>query len=226
MKNIANDDLVAETRYRVNNLDIDYLLSSGQLSQMIKDNPSTPFPEAISTERPDRTSSYLLLGRVAILINGSPFALIVPAVLIDFLTSPEDYNLNYHYANFLRFLRTIALLFALFLPGLYIAITMYHHELIPSELLFAIISAREAIPFPIFFEIIIMEISFELIQEASIRVPATFSTTVRNNWSSYFGRCRCFCKYCKSYSYYSYCFCWNLLICNTRYSITIYFKNI
>ncbi len=186
IKNIANDDLIAEVKYRVNNLDIDYLLSSGQLSQIIKDNPSTSFPQAISTERPDRTSNYLLLGRVAILINGSPFALIVPAIFIDFLTSPEDFNLNYHYANFLKGLRSIALLFALFLPGLYIAITMYHYELIPSELLFAIISAREAIPFPIFFEIIIMEISFELIQEASIRVPATFSTTVRNNWCSYF----------------------------------------
>lgn len=192
IKNIANDDLVAEVKYRVNNLDIDYLLSSGQLSQIIKDNPTTPFPQAISTERPDRTSSYLLLGRIAILVNGSPFALIVPAILIDFLTSPEDYNLNYHYANFLRGLRSIALMFALFLPGLYIAITMYHQELIPSELLFTIISAREAIPFPIFFEIIIMEVSFELIQEASIRVPATFSTTVRNNWSSYFGRCSSF----------------------------------
>ncbi len=189
IKNIANDDLVAEVKYRVNNLDIDYLLSTGQLSQIIKDNPTTPFPQAISTERPDRTSSYLLLGRIAILVNGSPFALIVPAILIDFLTSPEDYNLNYHYANFLRGLRSIALLFALFLPGLYIAITMYHQELIPSELLFTIISAREAIPFPIFFEIIIMEVSFELIQEASIRVPATFSTTVRNNWSTYFRRC-------------------------------------
>lgn len=192
IKNIANDDLVAEVKHRVNNLDIDYLLSSGQLSQIIKDNPTTPFPQAISTERPDRTSSYLLLGRIAIIVNGSPFALIVPAILIDFLTSPEDYNLNYHYANFLRGLRSIALLFALFLPGLYIAITMYHQELIPSELLFAIISAREAIPFPIFFEIIIMEVSFELIQEASIRVPATFSTTVRNNWRPNFRRCSSF----------------------------------
>lgn len=215
IKNIANDDLVAEVKYRVNNLDIDYLLSSGQLSQIIKDNPTTPFPQAISTERPDRTSSYLLLGRIAIIVNGSPFALIVPAILIDFLTSPEDYNLNYHYANFLRGLRSIALLFALFLPGLYIAITMYHQELIPSELLFAIISAREAIPFPIFFEIIIMEVSFELIQEASIRVPATFSTTVRNNWSPHLRRCSSFSQYCKSNSYYYCCFSWNMFICNT-----------
>ncbi len=185
IKNITNDDLVAEAKYRINNLDIDYLLSSGQLIQFIKDSPKMAFPQTISTERPDKTSQYLLLGRIAILINGSPFSVILPACLIDFLTSPEDSNLNYHYANFLKILRSIALISALLVPGLYIAITMYHYELIPSELLFAIVAAREAIPFPILFEIIIMEASFELIQEASIRVPSSFSTTVRNNWCSY-----------------------------------------
>lgn len=178
LKNIANDDLVAEAKYRVNNLKIDYLISSGQLEQFIKDASTTAFPQTISTERPDRTCNYILKGRVVILVNGSPFAIILPAVLTDFLSSPEDFNLNYHYANFLRILRCLALIFALFLPGMYIAITMYHYELIPSELLFAITAAREAIPFPIIFEIIIMEVSFELIQEASIRVPSSFSTTV------------------------------------------------
>lgn len=178
LKDIANDDLVAEAKYRVNNLKIDYLISSGQLEQFIKDDSTTAFPQTISTERPDRTCNYILKGRVVILVNGSPFSIILPAVLTDFLSSPEDFNLNYHYANFLRFLRGLALICALLLPGMYIAITMYHYELIPSELLFAIIAAREAIPFPIIFEIIIMEVSFELIQEASIRVPASFSTTV------------------------------------------------
>ncbi|MCI8277174.1 MAG: spore germination protein, partial [Clostridia bacterium] len=112
------------------------------------------------------------------LINGSPYAIILPAILIDFLASPEDSNLNYHYANFLRLIRCFAMFFALLLPGLYVAITTYHQELIPSELLFAIVNAREAIPFPILFEILIMESSFELIQEASIRVSSSFSTTI------------------------------------------------
>lgn len=178
LKDIANDDLVAETKYRVSNLDIDFLLSTGQLEQLILDNPSSPMPQLISTERPDRTSNYLLIGRVAILVNGSPFALVLPAVFIDFLTSTEDVNFNFIYANFLRIIRAFALICALLLPGLYIAITNYHYELIPSELLFAIITSREAIPFPIIFEILIMEFSFELIQEASIRVSSSFSTTV------------------------------------------------
>lgn len=100
MKNITNDDLIAEAKYRINNLEIDTLLSSGQLEQFIKDSSTTAFPQTISTERPDKTCNYLLEGRIAVLVNGSPFSIILPAVLIDFLTSPEDVNLNYNYANF------------------------------------------------------------------------------------------------------------------------------
>ena len=178
IKNIANDDLVAEVKYRVNNLDIDYLLSSGQLEQLIKDNPSASFPQTIATERPDRVCNYLLNGRIAIIVNGTPFVLVVPAVFIDFLTAAEDINLNYHFANLLKLIRAIALFFAILLPGLYVAITTHHQELIPSELLFAIANARDAIPFPVIFEIIIMEISFELIREAGLRVSSSFSTTI------------------------------------------------
>ena len=178
IKNIANDDLVAEAKYRINNLKMDSLLSSGQLEHFIKDKPGNSFPQAISTERPDRVSSYLLNGRIAIIVNGTPFVLVVPAIFIDFLDSGEDKNLSYAFANFLRFIRAIALFFAIFLPGMYVAITNFHQELIPSELLFAIANAREAIPFPVIFEIILMEISFELIREAGLRVSSSFSTTV------------------------------------------------
>lgn len=178
MKNITNDDLVAEAKYRLNNIKIDYLLSSGQLEQLIQDDSKALFPEIISTERPDKTSHYLLNGKVALLVNGSPYAIILPATFIDFISSPEDTNLNYNYTNFLRIIRCVALFFALLLPGLYVAVTNYHQELIPSELLFAIVNAREAIPFPVLFEILIMEFSFELIQEASVRVSSSFSTTI------------------------------------------------
>lgn len=178
MKNITNDDLVAEVKYRINNLDLDYLTSSGQLEQLIQDNKLSPFPQILTTERPDRVSNSLLLGKVAIIINGTPFALIVPAIFIDFIASPEDENLNSLFANFLRLIRCIAIFFALFLPGFYVAITNFHQELIPSELLFAISSSREAIPFPVIFEIILMEISFELIREAGLRISSSFSTTV------------------------------------------------
>ena len=183
MKNIANDDLVAEVKFRINNLKIDSLLSSGQLENLIKDDINNIFPEIIATERPDRTCNYLLNGRIALIINGSPYALIVPAILIDFFSSSEDMNLNYIFSNFLKIIRIIALFIATFLPGLYIAITIFHQEFLPDELLFAIVSSRENIPFSLIFEIIIMEIAFELIREAGIRVPSPLRTNNRNCWS-------------------------------------------
>ena len=149
---------------------------------MIKDNINNLYPEIIATERPDRTSNYLLNGRVALLINGSPYALIIPAILIDFFSSSEDMNLNYLFSNFLKIIRMFALFIATFLPGIYIAITMYHQEFIPDELLFALVSSRENIPFSIIFEIIIMEIAFELIREAGIRVPSPLRSNNRNCW--------------------------------------------
>lgn len=178
LKNVANSDLVAEVRYRVSNLAIDYLISSGQLEQLIQDDNNSSLPQLISTERPDKTANLLFDGRVAIIVNGSPYVLVVPAIFSDFLSSPEDYNLKHQYANFLRILRVVAITFALLLPGIYMAIANFHQEIIPTELLYTIISARETVPFPILFEILIMELSFELIREASIRVPSPVGQTI------------------------------------------------
>lgn len=178
MKNIASDDLVSEVKYRINNLDIDYLVSSGQLEQLIQDNGSVVFPEMIATERPDKASNHLLEGRVVVIVNGSPYVLIMPGVLVDFMSSPEDLNLRFQYANLLRIVRYIAAFLAIFLPGLYVAITNYNRELIPTELLFAISASRETVPFPILFEILIMEIAFELIREAGLRVPSPIGPTI------------------------------------------------
>jgi spore germination protein KA len=178
IKNIANPDLVSEVTYRINNLDIDYLISSGQLEQLIQDSPNSLYPQIIATERPDKTTNYLLEGRVIALVNGSPFALIMPGVFTDFLSSPEDLNLKYQFSNLEKIVRLISTFLSVLLPGLYIAITNYHHELIPTELLFTIAAARESIPFPTIVEILIMEISFELIREAGLRVPTPLGTTI------------------------------------------------
>jgi len=182
MKNIANNDLVAEVKYRVNNLDIDYLTSSGQLEQLIEDDDSFSLPQLIATERPDKASNHLLEGRVVVIVNGSAYALIAPGTFIDYLTSPEDTNLRYQFSNMLKILRTLALIITLFLPGIYIAITTYHQELLPTELLFAIVASRELVPFPLLFEIILMEISFELIREARITCSFSYWTNNRYNW--------------------------------------------
>ena len=183
MKNIANNDLVAEVKYRINNLELDNVISSGQLEQLIEDNNSL-FPEIIASERPDKAANHLLEGRVVVIVNGSPYVLIMPGVFIDFLSSPEDVNLEYHYSNLLKFVRIIAFIITLFLPGFYVAISNYHTELLPTELLFTIAASRNTVPFPVIFEILLMEFSFELIREAGLRVPSPIGPTIRN--------CRCF----------------------------------
>lgn len=178
IKDIANNNLVSEVKYRINNLDIDYIISSGQLEELIKENSKSSIPETLSTERPDTASTALLEGKVVVIVNGSPTAIIMPCTFFDFLTSPEDKNLNSNLANFLKLLRLLASLISILLPGLYIAITNFHEELIPTELLFSIISSRQSVPISIELEIILMVIIFELIHEAGIRVPSPIGPTM------------------------------------------------
>ena len=178
IKDIANSSLVSETKYRLNNLNVDYVLSSSELIQLIKDDPETTLPEILTTERADKACSSLLQGRVILIYNGSPYALILPVTLFDFITSQEDMNLNYHFANLLKIIRGIAFFITLLLPGLYLAVTIYHRELLPTELLYSIVASRVNVPFPILVEILIMELSFELIREAGLRVPSPLGSTV------------------------------------------------
>ena len=178
MKNIANSDLVGEVKFRLSNLSIDSLLSTGQLEQLLDEEETFGVPQLISTERPDKCCKYLFQGRVIILVNGNPYALIAPATIEDFLFSPEDKNLKPMFANFLRAIRLIAGIITLLLPGLYIAVTSFHQEILPTELLFSILSARENVPFPMIFELLLMEFSFELIREAGLRVPTPIGSTI------------------------------------------------
>lgn len=178
IKSLANEDLVAKVRYRINNLSVDYLISSGQLEQLIQDSPESLFPQMVATERPDKVSNFLLEGRVVIVVNGSPYVLVAPGVFVDFITSPEDLNLKYQFSNLEKIIRLLAIFLSLLLPGIYIAVTNYHQELIPTELLFTIAAARESVPFPTFVEILLMEVSFELIREAGLRVPTPLGSTI------------------------------------------------
>ena len=178
IKDITNDNLVAEAKYRLNNLEIDSLLSAGELEQLLTDTNVLGIPKILVSERPDNAVKALLQGRVVIIVNGSPYALILPAILIDFLSSPEDTNLKTVFGNFLKVIRIISAFFALLLPGLYIAITSFHREIIPTELLYSILSSRQSVPFPIILEILTMEISFEIIREAGLRVPSPIGPTL------------------------------------------------
>ena len=178
IKSIANSDLVSEVQYRLNNLQVDSLLSSGELEQLIVDSNDLGIPRIISTERPDTTSRYLLQGRVIVIVNGSPYALVIPATITDFLSTPEDINLKQPFSNFLRAIRLLGAIITLLLPGIYIAIASFHQEIFPTELLFTVLAARENVPFPVIVEILLMEISFELIREAGLRVPSPIGSTI------------------------------------------------
>lgn len=178
IKELANSDLVSEVEYRLNNIEVDSLVSAGELEQLISDSNNLSISRIVSTERPDTASKYLLQGRVIVIVNGTPFALVMPSTIVDFLSTPEDTNMKAHFANFLKGIRILAALITLLLPGIYVAITSFHQEIIPTELLFSILSARESVPFPVIVEILLLEVSFELIREAGIRVPSPISFTI------------------------------------------------
>jgi spore germination protein KA len=178
IKDVVNEALVADIRRRLEGIRVDYLLDAGALEQLIEDSTIYPSPQMISTERPDYVSELLVSGRVAIIVDGSPNVLVVPITAYDLMHSPEDNYIRYPYVNLLRYIRYIAGFLALLLPGLYVAVTNYHHEMIPTDLLLAIEASREKVPFPSLVEILLMELSFELIREAGLRVPGPIGPTL------------------------------------------------
>lgn len=178
IRDIANDSLVKEVMRRVKGVKVDYIFDTGELEQLIEDNTLLAAPQIIATERPDRVAMMLAQGNIAVILDGSPFVLVMPATITEFLHTTEDTNIRYPYVNFIRIIRIIGVLIALLLPGLYIAVTNFHQEMIPTNLLFAIEASRENVPFPSVVEILIMEFSFELIREAGIRVPGAIGSTI------------------------------------------------
>ncbi len=178
IKGITNPQIIKEVKRRINSIDIDFISSDGTLEQLIEDHPLATFPQILTTERPDRTASFLMEGRVAIISDGSPYASIVPSTFFDMIHTSEDYSLRWQYGTSLRIVRIISAGLAVFLPGIYLALTLYHHEMIPTELLASMVRAKENIPFPLVVEILLMEFSWELIREAGVRVPGVIGQTL------------------------------------------------
>lgn len=178
LKDVVNPAIVEEVRRRLSKIKTDFLVSAGMLEELIEDNPYSIIPTILNTERPDRTASHIVEGRVIIIMDGTPFALIVPVTMNALMHSPEDAALKWQYTTGLRFIRFIAFLAGSMLPGLYIAFTTFHREMIPTDLLIAIAKAKENVPFPTLVEILLMELGFELIREAGIRVPGIVGNTL------------------------------------------------
>ncbi|HWR45457.1 spore germination protein [Sporomusa sp.] len=178
VKSIANSSLVAEVKRRVGSIMTDFIDDIGVLEQLIEDHPSLPFPQTISTERPDRVSVHLAEGRVAILLEGNPFVLVVPVNMFSLLHSAEDFSLKVPAGSFMRLLRVAGTTISTMLPAFYIAISYFHQEALPTELVLAVVGSREDVPFPAYFEVIVMELSFELLREASLRIPNILGSTI------------------------------------------------
>ncbi len=171
IKGLAAPELLEEVRERLKRIDADAVLSSNFVEEMIADSPYSPFPQTLATERPDRVCSYLLEGKAVLIIDTTPFTLVVPATLPMLLQSPEDYYHPFAISTAVRWLRYFALLISVTASPFYVAITTYHQEMLPFELLLSIAAARQGVPFPAALEALLLEVTFELLREAGIRLP-------------------------------------------------------
>ncbi len=178
VRGVAEDRLVQEVKQRLSAIRIDAIQGSGYIEELIRDQTITPFPTLYSTERPDMAVGQLLEGRVAIVVDGTPFTLSVPTNFSQFLKSTEDYYLRFHFAVFMRIVRYASFFILLLLPSIYIAVTTFHHEMIPTILVINLLAQREGIPFPAFFEALLMEVSFEIMREAGVRMPRAVGQAV------------------------------------------------
>ncbi len=175
---VTNKRLVSEVRERLNNIETDYIFSSSDVEMLIETKTYTPLTRTLKTERPDKAASMLAEGKVVVIVQGSPFVLVLPTTAVDLVEASEDNYVRVPEANFMKIIRLLGIGLSLLLPGVFIAIMMFHKDILPTDLLLAIEATREAVPFPLVMELVLMEIAFELIKEASVRVPGSVGSTL------------------------------------------------
>ncbi len=178
LKGTVREDILAEVIKRLENVDIEAVLDSGYIEQYIEDSKTSPFPLVQLTERPDKAAAEILEGRVAVVVDNSPFVMLVPVVLASFYQASEDYYQRWEIMSFVRIIRYLAGFFAFALPGLYIAVTLYQPSMIAGELAFKLAGARATVPIPTIAEVIFMELAFEALREAGIRLPSSVGSTL------------------------------------------------
>ncbi|MFD0696967.1 spore germination protein [Paenibacillus sp. GCM10027628] len=178
IKEIAQESLILEARNRLKQIQIDGIFESSNIEELIQDEIITPFPTIYNSERPDVVALELMQGKVAILVDGTPFVLIAPALFESFLKASEDYYHRVDISTLVRMLRYAGFLIALLSPSLYVAITTFHQEMLPTQLLISLAAQREGIPFPAFIEALLMEITFEILREAALRMPRSIGSAL------------------------------------------------
>ena len=178
MEDLVRPEILQKVEEQLDHMDLDGMLDSGYVEQLLEKRQFSPFPQLQMTERPDKTAAALLEGRVVLLIDNTPYAILLPATLNTFFQAAEDYYERWEIMSFIRFIRFGAAFLAVTLPGLYIAFAVYHPQLMPTALALKVASTRGAIPFSVIGEVLIMELSFELLREAGIRLPSPVSSTI------------------------------------------------
>ncbi|NHW36055.1 spore germination protein [Paenibacillus aceris] len=178
LEDVANVAELHELEHRIKKLNIDSILYTGELNELIEDNYLSPFPQFMLTERPDVTASHILQGRLAVIVDRSSSALIGPTTFTSYFQSADDYSTRWLVASFIRLQRFIGFLIAIFLPSFYIAVISFNYEVIPIKLLLSIGESRGQVPFPPFIEALIMEFAIEMLREAAIRLPQPIGQTV------------------------------------------------
>lgn len=178
IKGLVDENVLVDLRERLDAIRIDGILESGYIEELIADQKWSPFPTVLNNERPDAVAGNLLEGRIAIMVDGTPFVLVVPAILNMFFQASEDYYQRFDITTFLRMLRFVSFLIALLMPSIYVAIVGYHQEMIPTQLLLKLAAQREGVPFPAYLEAFIMEFVFEILREAVVRMPSAAGNTI------------------------------------------------
>ncbi|WP_145410020.1 spore germination protein [Paenibacillus xylanexedens] len=178
LEHTVDEGVVQELRKRLDEIDIDSILEGGYIEELVQDKTGTIFPTVYNSERPDTISAALLEGRVAIIVDGTPFVLLVPALFVHFFQSPEDYYQRADISSLIRMLRYVAFFIAMLAPSFYIAISTFHQEMLPTTLLISLAAQREGVPFPAFIEALLMELTYEILREAGIRIPKTVGQAV------------------------------------------------
>ncbi|MEF3354022.1 spore germination protein [Paenibacillus sp. GYB006] len=178
LEGTADESVVKEIRSRLNSIDTDSILESNYIEECIQDAPNSPFPTIQNTERPDSLAAGILEGQVGIIVEGTPFALLAPFTFFSFFQTSEDYYQRIDIASFLRIIRYFCYCVSLLLPALFIAITTYHQDMLPTPLIISLASQREGVPFPALFEGILMELAFDILREAGVRMPRAISSAI------------------------------------------------
>ncbi len=174
----TNSQLLTGVKCRVEAIKTEGALTAAVIEENLVDNPGTPFPQIMSTERTDKFCMNLLEGRVGLLVDGLPLGFLAPGTFAQFMKVPEDHANHFLIASALTCLRYLSLFITLLLPAFYVAVAMYHHEMLPTKLMQTMIDAKQSVPFPTAVEVVMMLIAFELLQEAGLRLPSPIGETV------------------------------------------------